>query len=181
MDVLRQLLDRMDSYGTPLWKPEPLQLKRNQILATPGQVHTDIYFVKSGALRIYHQTAAAENTIRFGYEGSLFAMLDSFLTGRPSVYTVQAIRACELLIMKKADFDAFINSNSTNLQLWNQILGYTIASLLERETDLLAATPRERYQRVLLRSPRLFQQIPHRHIASYLRMAPETLSRLKKS
>ena len=83
--------------------------------------------------------------------------------------------------MAKQDFLDFINSDITNLQLWNQMLAYTIAAFLERETDLLALTPRERYERVLQRSPQLFQHIPHRYIASYLRMAPETLSRLKKS
>ncbi|KOS04907.1 hypothetical protein AM493_01790 [Flavobacterium akiainvivens] len=181
MDVLRQLLARIDGFDVPLWQPETLRLKRNEVLTVAGYVHTDIYFVKSGALRIYHQTTEVENTIRFGYEGSLFTALDSFLTSKPSVYDVQAIRASELMVMKKADFDRFINSHITHLQLWNQMLGYTITALLERETDLLAATPRERYERVLQRSPQLFQHIPHRHIASYLRMAPETLSRLKKS
>jgi hypothetical protein len=34
---------------------------------------------------------------------------------------------------------------------------------------------------VFKRSPQLFQEIPNKHIASYLRMSPETLSRLKKS
>ena len=38
---------------------------------------------------------------------------------------------------------------------------------------------RERYLRVLGRSPALFQEIPHRYIANYLRMSAETLSRLK--
>jgi CRP/FNR family transcriptional regulator, anaerobic regulatory protein len=181
MDVLGQLLAQINTHGTPLWQPVQVRLKRNQELTAPGHVHTDIYFVKSGALRIYHQSPGGENTIRFGYKGSMLVALDSFLTGKPSVYAVQAIRASELMVMKKADFDAFINSNIEHLRLWNQMLGYTITALLERETDLLAPSPRERYERVLGRSPQLFQHIPHRHIASYLRMAPETLSRLKKS
>jgi CRP/FNR family transcriptional regulator, anaerobic regulatory protein len=181
MDVISRLLSRIDDFGTPLWQPEELYLKRNAMLATAGQVHTDIYYVKSGALRLYYPTKDGENTIRLAYPGSIFAVLDSFITAKPTVYNVQAIRASELRVMKKAEFDAFINSDSTNLQLWNQILGYTVTALLERETDLLTATPKERYERVLQRSPQLFQHIPHRHIASYLRMAPETLSRLQKS
>jgi hypothetical protein len=52
---------------------------------------------------------------------------------------------------------------------------------MEREIDLLTVSSKERYLRVLNRSPKVFQEIPHGLIASYLRMSPETLSRLKKS
>jgi lipocalin len=52
---------------------------------------------------------------------------------------------------------------------------------IEREKDILTASPRERYLRVLKRSPQLFQEIPDKYIANYLRMSPETLSRMKKS
>jgi len=181
MNAQAQLLAFIDNYHIPLWQPDNVCLKRNEVLLTAGQVHTHIYFVVEGALRIYYPSPGGENTIRFGYQDSLFAALDSFITGSPSAYSVQAIRKTVLKVMKKDDFTAFVNSDGAHLQLWNQMLGFTIAALLERETDLLAATPRERYERVLQRSPQLFQHIPHRHIASYLRMAPETLSRLKKS
>ncbi len=52
---------------------------------------------------------------------------------------------------------------------------------MEREQDLLINSPEERYRRVLKRSPQLFQEVPHKYIAAYLRMPPETLSRVKKA
>lgn len=52
---------------------------------------------------------------------------------------------------------------------------------MERERDLLIESPKERYLRVFKRNPKLFQIIPNKHIANYLRMSPETYSRLKKS
>ena len=64
---------------------------------------------------------------------------------------------------------------------WETVLATIIEQQLEREVDLLLQSPLQRYQRVLKRSPRVFQEIPHKHIANYLRMTPETLSRLKKS
>ena len=180
MDAQSLLLAKIDAAGN-LWQEQEVHLKRNEILHNAGTIATNVYFVSEGALRIYHQNGAAENTIRFGYKNSLFASLDSFLTAAPSVYTVQALRKTELKVMPKKVFFDFINSDAENMQLWTAVLGYTVVSLLERETDLLVPTPQERYARVLQRSPQLFQHIPHKHIASYLRMAPETLSRLKKS
>ena len=68
-----------------------------------------------------------------------------------------------------------------NIILWTQILENLVIQQMEREIDILTNSPKERYLRVLKRSPQLFQEIPNKHIANYLRMSPETLSRLKKS
>jgi len=67
------------------------------------------------------------------------------------------------------------------LQIWLEVLNQLIYQQIEREQDLLITSPIERYKRVLQRSPLLFQEIPNKYIASYLRMTPETLSRIKKS
>jgi CRP/FNR family transcriptional regulator, anaerobic regulatory protein len=56
-----------------------------------------------------------------------------------------------------------------------------IVQQIEREVDLLTASPTERLARVLKRSPNLFQEVPLKYIASYLRMTPETLSRIRNS
>ena len=52
---------------------------------------------------------------------------------------------------------------------------------LEREVDLITYSPQKRFERVFERSPQLFQEIPQKYIASYLRMTPETLSRILKN
>ena len=75
----------------------------------------------------------------------------------------------------------FIQSSIEYSNTWQQMLGELIYQQMERERDILTSSPLERYKRVLARSPQLFQEIPNKHIASYLRMTPETLSRLKKS
>ena len=175
-----ELLSRMDNHSPSLWSGDVV-LKRNEMLYSAGEINTNVYFVTEGALHIYHEAESGLYTIRFGYKNSLFVPLDSFLTGKPSVYSVQAIKHTALKIMTKQAFIDFINCETENLELWNRVQSATIASLLEREIDILASSPKERYNRVLERSPQLFQEIPHKYIASYLRMAPETLSRLQKS
>ena len=84
-------------------------------------------------------------------------------------------------VVSKSDFISFLKSDIENLELWDTLLQGLIIQQLEREIDILTSSPVERYKRVLKRSPQLFQEIPHKHIASYLRMTPETLSRIKKS
>jgi len=62
---------------------------------------------------------------------------------------------------------------------WRILQEKALLGKIERETELLTFTPEQRVNRLLQRSPHLFQFIPRKYIASYLRMTPETLSRLK--
>ena len=85
------------------------------------------------------------------------------------------------IYISKNKFVEFINENEKNKRIWISILERLILQQLEREIDLLTTSPKERYNRILKRSPSLFQKISNKQIANYLRMTPETLSRLKKA
>ena len=71
-----------------------------------------------------------------------------------------------------------INSSIALQQNWNSALEQIIIQLLEREQDILVFSPAQRYQRVLKKSPRLFQEIPNKYIASYIRMTPNRFLKL---
>lgn len=156
-------------------------LSRNQILKSGGSVDSNIYFVESGSLKIYVLNDGDEQIIRFGYQGDLVVTLDSFLTNKPSDFYIQAIKKTSIKIISKTSFDLFLKADNQNKDWWTATLENLVLQQMEREMDLLTTSPNERYARVLARSPRLFQEIPNRYIANYLRMSPETLSRLKKS
>lgn len=157
-----------------------ISIERNEFLKVKGSIDTNVYYIESGSLRVFVLDEQEEQTIRFGYKENLIVALDSFLTAKPSDLCIQAIKKTVLKVITKTQIDQFLN-NETNKMLWIKILENLVIQQMEREVDILASSPKERYQRVLKRSPQLFQEIPNRHIANYLRMSPETLSRLKKS
>ena len=157
-----------------------LKLQRNEYLSVSGTIDTNIYFVKSGSLRIFVSNDKDEDQIiRFGYTNNLVVSLDSYLTGKPSVFSIQALKKTDLRVITKKQLQDYLNRDHHSV-LWNNILENLVLQQMERELDLLTSSPEERYQRVLTRSPQLFQEIPHRYIANYLRMSAETLSRLQK-
>lgn len=157
-----------------------ITIDRNEFLKVKGSVDTNVYYVESGSLRVFVLDDYEEQTIRFGYKENLIVSLDSFLTGKPSDLFIQAIKKTVIKVITKAQIETFWEMES-NRNLWTKILENLVLQQMEREIDLLTNSPKERYERVLKRSPQLFQEIPNRHIANYLRMSPETLSRLKKS
>ncbi|MGN6343440.1 MAG: Crp/Fnr family transcriptional regulator [Ginsengibacter sp.] len=156
-----------------------ITLERNEFLKVKGSIDRNVYYVESGSLRIFISDEYEEQIIRFGYKENLIASLDSFLTGKPSELYIQAIKKSIIKVITNSQIDAFLKVEA-NRDLWIRILEDLVVQQMEREIDILTNSPRERYERVFRRSPQLFQEVPNRHIANYLRMSPETFSRLKK-
>lgn len=163
-----------------LWQQE-FATSRGEQLVSKGDRATDLFWIKSGSVRVYLLDEDREHTIRFGYAGSFITALDSFVTGKPTSLWIKVIRKAEVWKVNKSTFDEFIHADRKRLNHWLKLVEMLTYQQFERELDLLTSSPAERYRRVLERSPNVFQEIPHKYIASYLRMTPETLSRLKKS
>lgn len=141
----------------------------------------NLYLIQSGAVRAYYNSEEEEHDIRFGYQGSVINSISSFINEIPSTLSVQAIRKTKALVLDKDSYMKFIMSSNDNMKMHLVVMEQLVDSMLEREIDLLTSSPKDRYDRVSKRSPQLFQHIPLKYIASYLRMTPETLSRLRKS
>ena len=178
MNPISNLIDNLNIQN--LWDRE-IELKRNEYLKVKGSIDTNIYLVTNGGLRIFVIDEFEEHTIRFGYKNNLIASLDSFLNEQPSDFYIQALKKTTVKSINKKQFFSFIESSLENKKIWLAILENFVLQQMERERDILTSSPIERYNRVLKRSPQLFQEIPNKYIASYLRMTPETLSRIKKS
>jgi CRP-like cAMP-binding protein len=162
-----------------LLSDKTITLNRSEFLCKQGQTDTNIYFIESGSVKVSINLGEEEQIIRFGYRGNLVVALDSLLTGLVTQFDIQAIKKCKIKVISKKQLEAYLNTENNRL-VWTEILEKLIVQQMEREVDLLTQSPLERYQRVIQRSPQLFQEIPNKYIANYLRMSAETLSRLKK-
>ena len=178
MNPITHLKEQIGRKG--LWSSD-LELGRNEYVKVQGSLDTNLYWVAKGSLRIFVVSENEEHTIRFGYKDNFIAALDSFLNEKPSDLYIQALKKTKLKVIGKSAFTNYIKSSPENMEKWQLILEQLVLQQMERERDILTVSPVERYRRVLMRSPQLFQEIPSKYIASYLRMTPETLSRIKKS
>ena len=155
-----------------------MTIDRNEFLKVKGSIDRNLYYIKSGSVRIFVLDELEERIIRFGYKSNIIVALDSFLTGKPSDLYIQAIKRTNIRVITKQQIDHFLETENKQ-KLWSGILENLVMQQMEREIDILTQSPKKRFERVFKRSPQLFQEIPNRHIANYLRMSAETLSRLK--
>ncbi len=159
---------------------ESLELERSDYLVRPGQKEHYTYYVEKGALRAFVYVEEEEYTIRLAYQGSTIAALPTYFTGEPSRLYIQAIRKCHIKQIGRTAFEHYLKKEPERIMAYNELLKDLVGSFYEREIDLLTSSPAERLQRLIQRSPQVLQEIPHKYIASYLRMSAETLSRILK-
>ncbi|HMP29596.1 MAG TPA: Crp/Fnr family transcriptional regulator [Saprospiraceae bacterium] len=168
-------------YDKSLIVGEKLYL-RNEYLVKVDEKVKYLYWIEEGTVRAYLiDDNGEEQNIRFGYKGDLISVLSSVFMNQASDLYLQALKKTRVKIISMEYLNTLKYEDIEFSKTWMAILEKLVCQQMEREMDLLTQDPRLRYQRVMERSPQLFQEISSKHIANYLRMTAETLSRVRKS
>lgn len=157
-----------------------ISIKSRQLLLDFNQHDDNLYFVKNGCVRLFVIDKNGEQVnMGFGYENSLITCFQTFIEGKPSLLSIEAISDTQLVAISKDDLVQLIHGN-TEIALWYQsMLEVTLSGHIQRQVELLTLKPQERYEVFINRSGHLINRIPLKLIASYLMMKPETLSRIR--
>ena len=157
------------------------QLTENFITKV-GNREYRLYFIEKGIVRLYVEATEInpESNIGFGYQNSIITSFNSFISQKPSQLNIQALTDCEIKYISKSTLDQLIESHQEISNWYRILMEKTLSGHINRQIELLTLSPLQRYQVFLNRSGNLVNSIPLKHIASYLRMTPETLSRIRK-
>jgi CRP-like cAMP-binding protein len=158
------------------------KLRRKQYLLQEGDVCKNLAFVAKGLLRTYNvDDKGDEHMSMFGWEGWWLSDFNSFLMGEPALYNIDAIEDSELVMISLANYDALTLAVPI-MDRYFRILYQN--SLITKERRLMSSithTAEEKYVQLAGSNPQIIERIPQNLIASYLGIAPETLSRIKKN
>lgn len=159
---------------------ETKQLKAKELFVREGKSCAEIGFINSGSFRTYYLSDGKEINTRFVFENDFVVDYDSFLRSKPSKYTIQALEDSEIVTFNlKALTDAYDRSH--NWERFGRIMAEQSYQLTtDRVESFLFLDGEQRYLDLLKKEPRIFERVPLYHIASYLGMERESLSRLRK-
>lgn len=159
----------------------PLQAEKHRHLLVPGEPCRKVYFILQGCVRLYFVSPeGAQINRRFMFEDSFAVDFQSFLTQQPSRYYLQAMEDTSLLSFGYEDLQHAYAISKGWERLGRLLAERGYQNLHERVELLQFYSPEERYQYILESKPELLKRIPQFHLASYLGIKPESLSRLKK-
>ena len=147
-----------------------------------GQYPKNLAYVKSGLFRDYYTNKDGKEVTKWFYaEKSILISYSAVLKNRKSYFTIQAL---EKSIVETLNYNKLLNLFDKQTEYKNEILITELQNALiqkeEREYELLMFDAEHRYKLLLHRFPNLDKRVKQNIIASYLAIAPESLSRIKK-
>lgn len=157
---------------------QPVTAKRKEILTSPGQVEKYLYFVVEGVQRAYLvDEEGREATLLFMYTHTFAGNADSFLVQRPSLYFFETITASKFLRTTFQQLDELMLRHHDLERLIRIMVSETLAGVLKRQVELQSLSAEQRFRTFMARSPHLLNMVPHKYIASYLRIDPTNFSK----
>ncbi len=154
-------------------------LSKGEILFQVDDASPSVGFILQGCVRIFIFNQDRERTISFHTEHDSFGDFRSFLKQQPATFNCEAIEPTKALILHR-DALSFLES----LPNGNQFLRFHAESFAAKMQDKLVSlfldTPEERYRHLLATEADLLARLPNYHLANYLGIQPESLSRLKR-
>jgi CRP/FNR family transcriptional regulator, anaerobic regulatory protein len=166
------------AFAVPYFKYE--EVKKGAVLLKEGQVCNTTYFVVAGALRIYQFNGQKETIRNIFLENSLFTESASAYTRRPSEYSIDALEDSKLLTISYQDSELVFTHSIALATLARRIIQNVLATIIDRNNEVLNLDGKARYRKLLKEKPHIFQRVPQYMIASYLGLTPEALSRIRK-
>ncbi len=163
-------------------KFEPFFVKKKKDFLRFGEVANNLAFIKSGCLRSYKIDAKGnENVIQIGLEDYWISDLYSFLTRTPSIMAIEALEDTEVLLLSFYNLERLYLDVPIIERFFRKLFEKAYLSSQDRINSTLSVSAEERYLNIIKSHPDIIRRVPLIHIASYLGITPESLSRIRKN
>lgn len=157
------------------------EIRKNDFILEEGDVCRNFYFLESGLLRYFYNIDGNEVVKTFTIPPFCFTSKISFRNQRPAQESIQAIEDSVIWLTNYRQYRELEKLNSWNgfiNSLLNEIDEFSETMIIQSKT----LTPDQRYQWLTKNYPAgLLQRIPQKYLASFLGIAPQSLSRIKSN
>jgi len=184
--ALRHSFERYVDLPNPVWNRlqsiwDARQIRKGERLTDEGARERRFYFILEGVHRVYFVTPqGVDVTVAFAYAGDYSGIPDALFLAKPSSHSLVAVTAGRVLETSHEQLQRVMNASPV-LDRWAwRLLAASLRGRALRERRHLSMSASERYERFVEDSGHLLQHVPLKHIASYLGMTPETLSRVRR-
>ena len=141
----------------------------------------NLYFIEKGFARVFYFRESKDVTLYFLGENKIGLPVDSIFYNEVCKFGIEALTETKVNVLAYRDWELIMQSEPGLQQLAFRLMVEYIKKANDRIYNIKFQTPRERYQGLLAEFPAIGQHAPLGHIASYLGITLETLSRLRSA
>ncbi len=158
---------------------QPIKLQKGDTLMHEGEVCKSMFYVHQGMVRQHYRKNGKDITEHFSFEGRICFCIESFLKQEPSKLMVEALETSLVYALPYEALHVVMMQNSEIELFYRKILEHALMSSQEYADSQRFESAGERYARLLRTHREIVLRAPMLHVASYLQMTPETLSRVR--
>tara|TARA_R110002049_G_scaffold200781_3_gene371531 strand:+ start:408 stop:989 length:582 start_codon:yes stop_codon:yes gene_type:complete len=149
-------------------------------LLKEGQIAKEAYFIIEGCIREYRHSDGEEKTTAFFTEEQAVVNFDSMINQSPSKINFVCEENTSVAILNSEKEQELYNKHPRFETFCRHGVEKMIGGKHEQLVNSITLKPEQRYLKLQEERPDLINRIPQYHIASYLGIKPETLSRIRK-
>ena len=162
-------------------KLKKIAVPKGKIILSAGQFVPYQYYVYSGCLRTYFlDHSGKEHTIQFAVSDWWISDYTAFFTGGQSILYIECIQEAEIYQISKESMEKLYHEVPAIETFFRVKMERFFASFQKRILSDLAMSAKDKYNRFIKTYPLIEQTIKNYHLASYLGITTESLSRIRK-
>lgn len=155
--------------------------KKREMLVRSGAVCEHFYFVLSGSLRTFTTDERGnEHNFHLAFEDWWASDLFSFITGDTAFFSIEALEDTEVLAIHRDDYEVLLSQYPKFERFFRLLMQNAYVASQKRTMDIMSLSAEKRYLQLVQRYPQLEMRVAQHHIASFLGITPEALSRIKR-
>ena len=152
---------------------------KGELLLSEGQVSHNIILVGKGLIRQFYYKNGKDVTEHFSYEGCIIMCIESLLKQEPTRLMIEALEDGTAYLLNYNKLMLLAETSWEVNMFYRKILEFSLITSQVKADSWRFETARERYNNLLQAQPEVIKRAPLSHIASYLLMTPESLSRVR--
>lgn len=188
MDVSHRLKQSFDKYvEAPLaaWtefagRCELVTFRKNEVIKKAGDTERYGYFILKGGGGVFLWKENNHVCLDLTYEETFFGDYMSLVTRQPSPLETIAIEPSEMLRISRTNID-FLKNTPMGQHIFMMSAEWSFVEKQQQQIDLLLKTAEQRYRELLERQPDFVLRTPQKHLASYLGVTTQSLSRIRRT
>jgi len=154
-------------------------VKKGALLHRENEICLKLYFVGEGLLRSFYHVDGRDVTAHFAFQYGIIGAIDSILKNKPSRYNIEAIETSKLFVINYIELEDYLMRNPQFEKLARKVTQYLYLDLVERVEGMTFLTASDKYNHLIARYPDITNKVSLGHIATYLGISQETLSRVR--
>lgn len=157
------------------------KIRKKQFILEEGEICMHLSFVNKGLIKSYRlDEKGNEHISLFGWEGWWISDFNSYINQQPATLYIDAVEDTELFLLSRAAYEQLTLDVPIMDRYFRLLYQNSLVTKDERLISSNSYSAEEKFQRLIQSNPEIVQRVPQHLVASYLGLAPETLSRIRK-